>query len=359
MNARKILVLGGTGAMGTHLVSLLSQQGYELLVTSRTRSDTVGHVRYLQGDAHDLHFLNPILACEKWWAIIDFMVYSTAAFKSQAQCFLDATKQYIFLSSSRVYAQSSTPLTEDSPRLVDVSTDPNYLATDEYALTKARQEDVLLASGRSNWTIIRPYITFSNERLQLGVLEKEDWLFRALNDRTIVFSKDINDCLTTLTHGEDVAKGIMAVIGEAKAYGQIFHITGATSVRWSEVLDTYCRALAKHNNAVPQLILADLDTFLMVHPSRYQIIYDRLYDRVFDNTKINCFIDTKQFKDPLQSLQSCLNVFLEKPRFLHINAKHEALKDIVTRECTPISQLPSLKQKIRYFATRLIHNSFL
>ena len=40
---------------------------------------------------------------------------------------------------------------------------------------------------------------------QLGVLEKELWLYRALNGRTIVFSKDIAEKSTTLTYGYDVA----------------------------------------------------------------------------------------------------------------------------------------------------------
>jgi len=343
--------------MGTHLVALLSQQGYEVVVTSRSRSDTVGQVRYLQGDAHDPRFLNLILAREQWLAIIDFMVYSTDAFKARAQSLLDATAQYIFLSSSRVYAQSSTPLTEDSPRLLDVSTDQTYLATDEYALTKARQENVLFGSGRANWTIIRPYITFSRERLQLGVLEKEDWLFRVLHGRTIVFSKDINDRLTTLTYGEDVAKGMIAIIGEHKALGEAFHITSPIAHRWSAVLDTYKRILATYNNAVPQVTLTDLTTFMRVHPAPFQITYDRLYDRVFDNTKISRFIDTRQFNDPLQSLQSCLSAFLTKPQFLRVSAKHEALKDLVTHERTPLGQLPGVKQKVRYIATQLLDNS--
>lgn len=354
MNTRKILILGGTGAMGTHLVDLLSQQGCELVVTSRSRSATAEKVRYLRGDAHDPRFLDPILVSEQWSAIIDFMVYSTAGFKTRVQSLLDATAQYIFLSSSRVYAESSTPLTENSPRLLDVCTDQTYLATDEYALTKARQEDLLFASGRSNWTIIRPYITFSHERLQLGVLEKEDWLFRALDGRTIVFSKDINDRLTTLTYGEDVAKGITAIIGETDALGQAFHITSPNAIRWSDVLEIYSNTLQRRRNAAPKLLLADLSLFMKAHPAKYQITYDRLYDRVFNNNKIDRFIDTRQFKDPLQSLQSCLEIFLQKPRFKHISGRYEALKDLTTHERTPLNQLPSLKQKLRYMTTRLI-----
>ena len=356
MNTMKVLALGGTGAMGKHLVDILSQQGYEVTVTSRSMAGMVGHVRYLKGNAHDPCFLNQILASERWSAIIDFMVYSTSAFEARVRSLLDATDQYVFLSSSRVYAQSSIPLTEGSPRLLDVSTDQTYLGTDEYALSKARQENILFSSAQLNWTVIRPYITFSRERLQLGVLEKEDWLFRALHGRTIVFSQDLNTRLTTLTYGEDVAKGILSIIGQRDALGEAFHITSPKFHRWSEVLDTYLDALQLHRSVRPRVLMAELDTFIKTHPAQYQITYDRLYDRIFDCKKIDRFIDTKQFKDPLQSARSCLEIFLDKPRFKHINARYEALKDRSTQERTPLRQLPTLKRKIRYFATRLIDN---
>lgn len=357
MNQRKVLVLGGTGAMGTHLVTLLCKQGYEVFVTSRSRNGIDGQVRYLKGNAHDPLFLNPILKSDRWTAIIDFMLYTTDAFKARAQVLLEATAQYIFISSSRVYAQSKEPLTEDSPRLLDLCSEKTYLSTDEYGLTKARQENILFASGRSNWTIIRPYITFSQQRLQLGVLEKEDWLFRAINGRKIVFSKDINDRLTTLTYGEDVAKGIMAIIGETDAFGEAFHITSPTVLYWSNVLEVYCEILAKHMNRLPQVALVDLDKFMKIHPEKkYQIKYDRLYNRSFDNTKINKFIDTSKFKDPLNALHSCMDTFLAKPEFSYLSAKHEALKDLAISERTPLAQLTSLKQKIRYIATRLIES---
>jgi hypothetical protein len=213
---------------------------------------------------------------------------------------------------------------------------------------------LIFGSSRSNWTIIRPYITFSRERLQLGVLEKEDWLFRALNDRTIVFSKDISDRLTTLTFGEDVARGIISIIGQTAALAQAFHITSPLSVRWSDVLDVYLITLRENRVTPPKIVMADLPSFMKTHPAKYQITYDRLYDRTFDCKKINQFIDTNQFKDPLTSLKSCLEAFLEKPRFKNVSARYEALKDRYTSEHTPLSQFSGLKPKLRYLATKLL-----
>lgn len=348
-----ILVLGGTGAMGSYLVELLSQQGHRITVTSRSRSDETTRVRYVKGDAHDPRFLDPILASQQWSAIVDFMVYSTDAFKERAKGLLTATSQYVFLSSSRVYAESNVPLTEELPRLLDVSSDLTYLSGDEYALSKARQENILFKSTHSNWTVIRPYITFSDERLQLGVMEKEDWLFRALNNRTIVFSRDIFGRLTTLTYGEDVARGIVSIIGQSAALGEAFHITSPLSVRWSDVLETYLSTLQAHRTLTPKIVLADLPLFMKTHPAKYQTIYDRLYDRTFNCKKINRFIDTDQFKDPLTSLKSCLEAFLEKPCFKPINARYEALKDHYTHEQTPLSEFSGLKPKLRYLATKL------
>ena len=173
--------------MGVDLVKILGERGDGVTVTSRSeRKSEFNNVKYVKGNAHDTAFLESILN-EDYDAIVDFMVYNTEKFRSSRDWLLSATNQYIFLSSSRVYADSRTPITEDSPRLLDVTTDSEYLQTDEYALTKARQENLLFESGKTNWTIIRPYITYSNQRLQLGVYEKELWLYRAMHDKTTVF----------------------------------------------------------------------------------------------------------------------------------------------------------------------------
>lgn len=276
----KILILGGTGAMGVHLVEILSGRGDEVFVTSRRARPSHDNITYIQGDAHDDGFLESLLSGRRWDAIIDFMVYATGEFRRRAPLLLDATAQYVFLSSARVYADSDAPITEESPRLLDVSQDREYLATDEYALAKARQEDILRAEcGKGNWTIVRPYITYSEIRLQLGVLEKEAWLARALHGQTVVFSKDIADKMTTLTYGYDVARGIAALIGREKALGEAFHITCDRPIRWREVLNLYIEVLERKTRQRPKVLLTD--TAPHITP---QVKYDRYYNREFDNT---------------------------------------------------------------------------
>jgi len=350
----RILILGGTGAMGIHLVELLKDEN-QLFVTSRKQKGAQGNVRYLQGDGKDLVFLTNILR-EKWDAIIDFMVYATSEFAERYQLFLRSTEQYIFLSSARVYADQHAVIKEHSPRLLDVSEDAEYLRSDEYGLAKARQEDLLFNSGERNWTIIRPYITYSENRLQLGVLEKEEWLYRALKGRTIVFSSDMMPRFTTLTYGFDVARGMAKVIGHKACLSKAYHITSHDPAKWEQVLETYLLTLTKKLHFRPKYILVGLDAFLKVKSSRYQTRYDRLFDRRFDNRQIGELINIDDFHSMQWGLPACLDVFLQRPSFLAINWKTEALKDRLTKERTPFNEIGGLKNKLRYFLYRYIKN---
>lgn len=261
----KALVLGGTGAMGMHLVRLLADGGHDVCVTTRQARKDDGRIRYARGDAHDSSFLSELLA-QRCDCIVDFMAYGTQEFERRVRRLLDSCAQYVFLSSSRVYACSQTPLTEESPRLLDASDDAEYLATDEYALAKARQENLLAASGKRNFTIIRPYITYAENRLQLGTLEKETWLFRALSGRTVVLSREMLERKTTLTYGLDVARGIYAVMGNEQALGEVFHITQREARTWREVWDIYKPVIESYTQRPAELIAVEPVQFAQICP---------------------------------------------------------------------------------------------
>ncbi|MFI3278040.1 MAG: NAD-dependent epimerase/dehydratase family protein [Rikenellaceae bacterium] len=314
----KVLLLGGTGAMGSYLSEILSKKGIDTYITSRHKRSNKDNITYIQGDAKDIEFIGNLLT-NKWDAIVDFMIYDTATFKSRANLFLDSTNQYIYLSSSRVYAESKDKITEESPRLLDVCKDETYLSTDEYALSKARQENILQASKKKNWTIIRPYITYGKERLQLGNMEKEYWLYEALSGRAIIFNKEIAAKTTTLTNGYDVARAITALIGNTKACGEVFHITNPKSATWDKVLDIYLDTLEKHCGKRPKVRFTSLPKFMSCFPALYQIQYDRLYNREFDNSKIGQYIDINTFTDIEDGLKSTLTQFARNPKFKMIN----------------------------------------
>jgi nucleoside-diphosphate-sugar epimerase len=159
LNRKKVLVLGGTGVMGAYLVPELESLGYQVDVVSLDKVESSNpDIIYIQANAKDDLYLCKLLE-NKYDAIVDFMFYSTKEFANRFEMLLDNTDHYIFLSSYRVYADSATPIKETSPRLLDVSYDKEYLSTEDYSLTKAREEDILTSSRFTNWTIVRPAIT--------------------------------------------------------------------------------------------------------------------------------------------------------------------------------------------------------
>lgn len=350
----KILLLGGTGAMGMHLAKLLADDNIETYVTTRKSRQDYDTVHYIQGNAHDENFLFPLLE-ENFDVVVDFMVYNTEEFKSRSKALLEKCGQYVFLSSSRVYANSTGPLTEESPRLLDVSQDKDFLVTDEYALTKARQENILFDSQEKNWTVIRPYITYSEIRLQLGVLEKEQWLRRALSGKTVLFSKEIMPHKTTLTYGKDVALGIKALLGKEAAMQEAFHITQPKALRWEEVWSVYKKVLSEFCGSEPAIKLAGLSDFYKFHRSgTYQIKYDRLFDREFDSSKIAKFVDLEKFVRPEAGLENCLRSFVKDVnRFECFSWSVEGIADRITRDKQRLGTIPGLKNKMRYVARKM------
>lgn len=339
--------------MGKHLTELLVDDGNHVFVTTRSeRSTTNSNLTFLHGNAKEGSFLSEILQLRPWDAIVDFMVYNTEEFRSRFEILLSAADHYLYLSSSRVYTDSQSPIEENFQRLLDQSKDAKFLSTDEYSLTKARQENLLLKSEKKNWTIIRPYITYSEDRLQLGSLEKENWLYRALNGRTILFSEDLCPKLTTLTYGRDVAKGIQSIIGKMEAYGKAIHITQPKSIAWEEVLQQYTQVLTDYLGRAPKVKLVDLKTFLTLQHSPYQVLYDRMFDRSFSTKGIDRYIDTCLFRSPLDGIEGCLKQFLKHPKFLPISWFAQARADKICRERTPLKEIPTKKDRLLYFCVR-------
>lgn len=354
----RCLILGGTGAMGGHLVERLLHEKHTVYVTSRQQRDSKGSLRYIKGNAHELSFLKECLTVDSkagFDVIVDFMSYKTDEFAGRVNLLLDSTEQYIFLSSSRVYADSSScPITEESPRLLDVVADESYLSTDEYALTKARQENILLNSGKSNYTIVRPYITYDSNRLQLGIYEKEQWLHRALNGKPVVFSEDIANKLTTLAHGKDVAQCIYELINNKKAFGQAFHIAGESAIKWKDAFKIYVDAYEEYYQKNLQVIWTK--KAILGAGQEYQVRYDRLYDRVFSNDKLFDAIGREyHFISAEEGLRQALLEFLKKsPKdFRWVDPKFEARLDRITKSRDDLSAFPG-RAKMQYLIYRYL-----
>ena len=285
---KKILVLGGTGAMGVYLVPKLLERGYAVDVASldEVSSDTP-NLRYITGDCMNIDYVSNLLK-NGYDGIVDFMIYTGDGFDKRYEMFLDNTDHYIYLSSYRIYANEEHPIKETSPRLLEASKDEDFLKTDDYALYKARGEDILLNSKYTNWTAIRPAITYSKRRFQLVTLEAPHVVGRALRGEKVLLPKQAKDKQATMSWAGDVAEMIARLLFNDKAYREIFSVSTSEHMTWGEVADIYNKLIGL------EAVWIDMEEFLAIvsdgakNPGayRYQLIYDRLFDRIMDNSKV-------------------------------------------------------------------------
>lgn len=349
----KVLLLGGTGAVGVPLSQMLVENGNEVYITTRSsRISKNGKMHYIVGDAHENAFLYDLISEKKYDAIVDFMVYSDSEFEERYQMLLDSTEQYVFLSSARVFAEDEK-IRENSDRLLDVSKDDEFIASKEYAISKAMEENLLFESGKSNWTIIRPYISYFTERLQLGTMEKEEWLYRACTGKSIVFSRDIAQNYTTLTHGYDVADCISRTIGNEKSLGKSYNCVTSEKCKWEDVLSQYLDCIEDTLGIRPNVVWVDRHTDMGIHS--YQAKYDRMYNRIFDNTSIMEDLGKTEFIPLHEGVKACLTEFLNGNRtFKRIPWTNQGVYDRISNEYTQIFKMGKVIDIIRYIHGRYI-----
>src|SRR5690606_11698906 len=229
-------------------------------------------------NAKDDAYLRQLLV-NKYDAIVDFMYYSRKEFVNRYQLLLDNIDHYILLSSYRVYADSVSPIKETSYRLLDVSTDMEYLATEDYSLNKARLENILTYSGYTNWTIVRPAITYSKFKYQLVTLEANTIVYRAKKRLPIVLPQEAMSVQATMSWAGDVAKMMARLVLNPAAYQDIFTLATAEHHTWEEVANYYKELIGLEYTTV------NTETFLsMLDPpaarsAKYQLLYDRCFNR--------------------------------------------------------------------------------
>ena len=305
---RKILVVGGTGTMGTELVDLLAEdRETEVHVVSRSRSVSGTGVSYHKGDAMDANFMSTVLSVH-YDAIVDFMVYSPDRFKILLPPLLAATEQYVSLSSSAVIANSKNPLDENSPRFLDIV--PPSEVTGAYHFKKAQTEDILKAASSRNWTIVRPHVTFGKLRIPLCTYEMDIWLYRAVHGLPIAIPKDILSRLTTLTYCRETAWQIKQLIGNRKALGEIFQVGSDVVHTWGSVLDT-CMSVLKEKGFTMKTVLVDSTAIMRRIPymeSNFKC--NRYFDHSFSFKKLRSVIGPSEpdFGSLRENISKCLDV---------------------------------------------------
>lgn len=287
----KILILGGTGIMGGPLTQKAAQAGYSVdAVALDAPSSTQANLRYIQTkDARDPAFLSDILR-EHYDVVVDFMTYDSVSFRRIAPRFLDACGRYFYLSSCRVFADEQVPITETSPRLIDVTDDRALLLSDDYCMHKARGENFLRSHTRQNWTIVRPSTTYGHYACQLLSLSLPLIRQAVSEGKPVLLHEKAKDIPASLTCGEDVADMIFRLLFLPQAQANDYNVTSNESHTWGEIAEYYRDIFGIDYEWVDEqryLNFRQPGYDPVKHKwMKWQMDYARLFRRVYDTTKM-------------------------------------------------------------------------
>lgn len=274
----KVLLLGGTGAIGENLGEVLNKKGYMVYVTSRKYRKNAENVHYIQGNAKDTAFLKKLLNEYKVDIIFDFMLYTVEQFQGRYELLLSSCKQYFFVSSQRVYADvynSKEELDEHCLRKVD-SIDEKW-KKDNYGYVKGLEENILFGSIYKNWTIVRMSITFSKNRFQFGPLDNFD-VVRAIRSQCSGIPDTLVNTYTTLTYGVDAANLLEMLILHENAYSEVFNISSKEFYTWGEVADIYKEVFGMNYKIISE-------KEYLIATNTKNMMLDRSLDRKIDTSK--------------------------------------------------------------------------
>lgn len=161
----KILVLGGTGFIGPHMVREALRRGHEvsLFNRGRTNNELFPDLKLYKGDRN-----SGLQSLEggNWDVVVDNSGYVPRHVEDSARLLSSVVSHYLYVSTISVYAVSPAPITEESPLATMEDETVEEVTGETYGPMKGLCEQrVLTEVGADRTTILRPtYICGPGDR---------------------------------------------------------------------------------------------------------------------------------------------------------------------------------------------------
>jgi nucleoside-diphosphate-sugar epimerase len=281
-----VLYIGGTGTISASCVRLSVESGMTVYVLNRGRNtagrDLPDSVNWLTGDVTDDESLLAALGDLKFDAVANFLSYDEADAERMVRLFRGRTQHYVHISTESLYGRPvpNTPITESMQR---------HNRYTEYSRKKLDAEHVLFRAHVDEGfpvTIVRPAHTYDDANPPLpGGWTVFDRIARG--DEVVVHGDGTS--LWTLTHAEDFAQGFVGLLGNPRAIGEAFHITGDETYTWDQIYTIVARALGVE----AKLVHIPSEMISVAAPDWFWselLIGDLTHSAVFDNSKLRRYV---------------------------------------------------------------------
>ncbi|HUF08746.1 MAG TPA: SDR family oxidoreductase [Rhodothermales bacterium] len=274
----KVLFIGGTGIISSACSQLAIENGIDLHLLNRGKSDrpVPDSATVLTADFHDSDSVRSALGSQRFDVVVDWIAYTPDRVEADLELFRSRTDQYVFISSASAYMTPpvSLPVTESTPL---------YNPFWEYSRNKIACEERLIRAYRDEGfpvTIVRPSHTY--DRTSIPVQGGYTVIDRMRKGKKVVVHGD-GATLWALTHHRDFAKGFVPLLGNNHAIGEVFHITTDELLTWNAIVELLAKAAGATADIVhiPSGIIARYDEWW-----GESLLGDKTHCMIFDNTKI-------------------------------------------------------------------------
>ena len=136
---KRILVLGGTGFLGPHLVRAARARGHTLTLFNRGKTDP-GLFPDVETILGDRLTDTDRLRGRDWDAVVDTWVMLPKSVRTITTLLRDHVRHYLFVSTISVYRLGRDPIDERSPTLPEPAQMPKQIDPDSYGGLKAAAE---------------------------------------------------------------------------------------------------------------------------------------------------------------------------------------------------------------------------
>ena len=230
----RILMMGGTRFIGVYLTKILVAQGHEVVLFNRGKKPApVEGIQQIHGDRTDASQLKEKLSSEKFDAIFDNNGRELSDTQPLADIFKGQVKHFVYMSSAGVYLKS-----DQLPHIEGDATDPKSRHLGKY------ETETYLKDAGLPWTSIRPTYIYGPQNYN----DLEAWFFdRIVRDRPIPIPGN-GMHITQLGHCQDLAKAMAAVLGNEKAIGQIYNVSGDRYVTFDGLARACAAAAGKSSD---------------------------------------------------------------------------------------------------------------
>lgn len=230
----RILMMGGTRFIGVYLTKILVAQGHEVVLFNRGKKPApVEGIQQIHGDRTDASQLEEKLSSEKFDAIFDNNGRELSDTQPLVDIFKGQIKHFVYMSSAGVYLKS-----DQLPHIEGDATDPKSRHLGKY------ETETYLKDAGLPWTSIRPTYIYGPQNYN----DLEAWFFdRIVRDRPIPIPGN-GMHITQLGHCHDLAKAMAAVLGNEKAIGQIYNVSGDRYVTFDGLARACAAAAGKSSD---------------------------------------------------------------------------------------------------------------